>query len=499
MSLNGVDRVYTSAQSRLLDERASTSLGIPTYELMRRAGRAAFESLTEHWPEAHSLLVCCGKGNNAGDGYVVAELAKRAGFSVRVWQLGRADALEGDAKTAQDAALAASVPVMAGDDPELVNWQCDVIVDALLGTGLTGELRPAFRAAVNAINVAAAPVLALDLPTGVLADSGGIAGDAVVADATISFLGAKRGCVTGPGLEATGQMLLDNLGYAETDASIGVPWQRFVREQLPSRGRRDHKGDAGHVLVIGGDHGMAGAITLAAEAALRSGSGLVTALTRSEHRTGLQVRRPEVMVTDAPARGLARADVVALGPGLGRQAWGRQLFEYALAADRPSVIDADGLYWLADLAARYGAPRHAAPWLLTPHVGEAARLLEVSAGEIEADRYAAATQMAERFSACVVLKGPGSVVAAPDGRLSVCAHGNPGMASGGMGDVLCGVAAAMLGSAAGDAFDQLATAVTLHSAAADSASTRTGELSLLASDVVDELALLMRRPAGGRA
>ncbi len=462
---------------------------------MRRAGRAAFDSLTDLWPDANSLLVCCGKGNNAGDGYVVAELARKAGFSVRVWQLGRADALQGDALKAQESALAARVPVMAGDDPDLVDWRCDVIVDALLGTGLSGDLRPAYRAAVEAINAADSPVFALDLPSGLVADSGGIAGDAVAADATITFLGAKRGCVTGPGLDVTGRLLLDDLGYTETDRSIGVPWHCFDRRALPTRGRRDHKGDAGHVLVIGGDHGMAGAVTLASEAALRSGAGLVTALTRAEHRTGLQVRCPEVMVTDDPARGLMRADVVALGPGLGRQAWGRQQFEYALAADRPSVIDADGLFWLADLAQRYGAPGHCSPWLLTPHVGEAARLLSMTANEVEADRYTAAVRMAERYDAYVVLKGPGSVVAGPDGRLSVCAHGNPGMASGGMGDVLCGVAAAMLGNAAGDAFDQLATAVALHSASADAASTRTGELSLLASDVIDELSLLTRRSA----
>lgn len=497
MSLSGVDRVYTSAESRLLDHRAASTLGVPTLELMQRAGRAAFDSLTELWPDASALLVCCGKGNNAGDGYVLAELAKRAGFSVRVWQLGRAEALEGDARSAQESALAANVPVMAGDDPDLVDWHCDVIVDALLGTGLSGDLRPAYAAAVEAINTAPSPVLALDLPTGIFADSGGVAGTAVAADATITFLGAKRGSVTGPGLDASGRLLLDDLGYTETDQRLGVSWQRFDQQRLPKRQRRGHKGDAGHVLVIGGDAGMAGAVTLASDAALRSGAGLVTALTRAEHRTGLQVRRPEVMVTDDPARGLMRADVLALGPGLGRQAWGRQLFEYALAADRPSVIDADGLYWLADLAERYGAPGHSEPWLLTPHVGEAARLLSVSPAEVEADRFKAATRIAERFDACVVLKGPGSVVAAPDGRLSVCAHGNPGMASGGMGDALCGIAAAMLGQAAGDAFDQLATAVALHSASADAASTRTGELSLLASDVINELPLLTRRPAGG--
>ncbi|MCR9278102.1 MAG: NAD(P)H-hydrate dehydratase [Pseudomonadaceae bacterium] len=487
--------MYTSAESRLLDQRASATLGIPTYELMRRAGRAAFDALSERWPEASALLVCCGKGNNAGDGYVVAQLAKQAGFAVRVWQLGRADTMQGDALRAQEAALAANVPVIAGDDPDLVNWQCDVIVDALLGTGLAGELRDAYRAAVDAMNAASAPKFALDLPTGVLADSGGIAGAAVTAAVTIAFLGVKRGCVTGPGVASVGELLIDDLGYVDTDEELGVAYQRFTQNRLPRRAKRDYKGDAGHVLIVGGDTSMAGAATLASESALRCGAGLVTALTRAEHRMGLQVRRPEVMVTDDPAHGLARADVVALGPGLGRRAWGRQLFEYVLAADLPSVIDADGLYWLADLASRYGAPSHSAPWLLTPHVGEAARLLATAAADIEADRFGAAHELAQRFNAQVVIKGPGSVMAGPDGQLSVCAHGNPGMASGGMGDVLCGVAAAMLGSASGDAFDQLVTAVTLHSAAADSASTRTGELGLLASDVVDELALLTRRPA----
>lgn len=491
-------RVYTADQSRQLDQLAATALGIETLELMRRAGRSAFEFLSERWPEAKRLLVVCGKGNNAGDGYVVAQLARDAGYTVAVWQVGDAPT-QGDAVAAIADAKAGGVEVAVGERPA-GKW--DVLVDALLGTGLTGDLREPFESAVASINGLSdqqgSAVLALDLPSGVHCDTGATAGAAVRADATIAFLGNKRGVATGKGKDLAGELVIDDLGFARgrRGPSVDGVVARRVRwhhQRLPTRSSAAWKTQVGHVAIVGGDTGMGGAAMLAGEAALRTGAGLVSVLTRAEHASAMLARRPELMVASDIASVLERASVLVVGPGLGRRSWGRRLFEYAKATDLPSVFDADGLVWLADFAHRYGAPEHAAPWLLTPHPGEAATLLGQSIAEVEADRFTAAASLAERYQAHVVLKGPGSVLASPDAPPVVCAHGNPGMASGGMGDVLAGVAGALLGQAIDRPGAMLAAAMTAHSAAADLAALETGSHGLIASDVIDALPRLMRR------
>lgn len=494
-------RVYTAAQCRQLDELAAAALGIETFELMLRAGRSAFEYLSERWPSASSLLIACGKGNNAGDGYVLARLAHEAGYKVTLWQVGDAPAA-GDAVQAVEQAQRAGVTVVGGELPA-GPWQ--LVVDALLGTGLGGELRSPFDQAVASINALSAqahvPVLALDLPSGVLCDTGALAGTAIRADATIAFLGNKRGLVTGAGADHAGDLLIEDLGYTagDRDRSVDGDVARRVRwraQRLPSRAGSAWKTQVGHVAILGGDVGMGGAALLAGEAALRSGAGLVSVLTRAEHASAMLSRRPELMVSARIAQVLERASVLVVGPGLGRRGWGRRLFEYAKAADKPCVFDADGLYWLADVGHRYGPPPHSVPWLLTPHSGEAAMLLGCSIAQVEADRYAAASSLAERFDAHVVIKGPGSVIAAPPADaapLAVCAHGNPGMASGGMGDVLAGIAGALLGQSPGKPKAMLAAAVTAHSAAADLAALQTGPHALIASDVIDALPALFRQ------
>jgi len=465
---------------------------------MRRAGTAAYRLLRRRWPEATRLAVVCGPGNNGGDGWVVAELAQRDGLRPTVFTLGDQQALGPDAAAARAAAQAAGVSVASGG---VVPARAQVIVDGLFGIGLTREVSGEFRAAIDAINAAAAvgrPVLSLDIPSGLHADTGVVLGAAVRATATITFIGVKRGLVTGAAAGYTGRLAFDALG---TPASIlaAVPaCARRVRYSaltgiLPPRARAAHKGDHGHVVIVGGAPGYAGAARMAAEAALRAGAGLVSAAVHPACAAQLNAGRPEIMVhavADAAALAplLRRASVVAIGPGLAQLDWSAELFAAVRDVPLPLVLDADALNLLAR------DPQHRDDWCLTPHPGEAARLLGVGTGDIAADRYAAAAALNARYGGVAVLKGAGSLVSSVDGGVDVIADGNPGMASGGMGDVLTGIIAAL--RAQGLALrDAASLGTALHAAAADAAAAD-GERGLLASDLFGPLRRLVNRGPG---
>ena len=496
-AMNGHDGtdLYTAAQVRELDARAIAG-GIPGYELMQRAGAVVVDELLQRYPGAGSASVMCGRGNNAGDGYVVARLLKERGVDARVEQLGPARALGGDAALARDAASAAGVPVREHEDerPSIDNWG-DVLVDALLGTGAVGPLRPAFAATVQAMNAAQRPIVAVDLPTGVQADTGAVEQDVVRASVTVSFIGRKRGLFTGAALSVCGERVFDDLGVppAVFAGLEGAQLRRFDGRRLPEPDLNAYKHALGHVLVVGGDQAMGGAVLMAAEAALRSGAGLVTVATHPAHRTALLTRRPELMVIDAESDAveelLERVSVLALGPGLGRGAWGRNRFEALSARARlPTVVDADGLRLLAGdswpAASECGL-------VLTPHVAEAAALLGCSTADVQADRFGAAAQLSERYQAWIILKGAGSITAGPSGNPIVCGHGNPGMATAGMGDVLTGIVAGLWaqGLRPGLAAE---LGMLLHSAAGDRAAEAVGQRSLLATDLFDALPALLR-------
>lgn len=478
--------LYTVAQVRAFDRRAIDVLRVPGIELMRRAAAAALASLCRHWPRARRLAVYCGPGNNGGDGFLLAALARRQGLQVEVMAL--------TAESAGDAALARQAWRDAGGAVRL--WQpgaevpaADVHVDALYGTGLHRPPAPEVAALMAAIAACNQPVLAIDVPSGLSADTGAVPGALLRADVTVSFIAAKRGLHTGHAADAVGTLELAALDLPESlwdgarpDAVLLAP------EHLPPRPRGAHKGANGHVLAIGGDHGMAGAIRLCGEAALRSGAGLVSVATRSGHLLALNAARPELMahgVDDEQALAplIARASVLALGPGLGQGAWSHALWRAALASGKPLVLDADGLNLLAREPATF-----AQATVLTPHPGEAARLLACSTADVEADRYAAVRALADRYGAVVVLKGAGSLIAAPDGRVAVCPWGNPGMASGGMGDLLTGVIAALLAQGC-TAWRAACLGVGLHARAGDRAA-RHGERGLLATDLLAPLRAL---------
>ena len=508
--------LYRAEQVRALDRAAIEGHGIPGRELMERAGRAAYELLCRRWPGTPAVTVLAGLGNNGGDGYVIARLALADGLRVRVLQLGD------PARNGGDAALALADWRAAGGTLEPFEGLANplgerpgVIVDALFGTGLDRPITGVWAEAVAAIDAARAPVLALDIPSGLHADTGAVLGTAVRAAATLSFIGLKQGLFTGAGPDYCGDIHFSGLGvparvYAtQVAAARRHDWGAWSGRIGPRR-RAAHKGDFGHVLVIGGAPGMSGAARLAGEAALRAGAGLVTVATHPDHAAFLNLGRPELMVSavadpQALAPLLARADVVAVGPGLGRGDWGRGLWEAVRAGARPLVVDADALNLLAESVSA-GSPAVNPAWVLTPHPGEAARLLGSTTAEIAADRFQAARALAQRYGGVAVLKGAGTLVQGSTLRPpAVCTDGNPGMATAGSGDVLTGVIAALLAQApilGLDPEEAATLGVCLHAAAGDRAA-RDGERGLIAGDILDALRPVANGlgvvPAGRRA
>ena len=500
--------LYRSAAIRRI-EAAAVAAGIDEATLMARAGQAAWRFLLEHWPQAQRIGVVCGPGNNGGDGYVLAELARASGRRVRVLHLGDA-AQAGDVRAgaAREAALAylGNGGVVERFEVATGLGDADVWVDALFGIGLSRAPDAAAAALIDALNAQAAPVLAIDVPSGLDADNGHAPGVAVRAAATLTFIAGKTGLYTGRARDLVGHLRVADIAVpAACFDGIPVDARRLGAEHLPGllprRARTAHKGDCGRVLCIGGDHGMGGAVALCAEAAHRAGAGLVSVATRGEHVPVLLTRRPESMPravdgVDALAPLLAAADVIAIGPGLGQAAWGTALHDavvdHAADADAPQpvVFDADAL----NLLARRDA-RELPGCVLTPHPGEAARLLSRTTAEIERDRMHAVRELSARHACAVVLKGAGSLVAA-HGRTPVLIDaGNPGMACGGMGDTLTGTIAGLLAQWPGGSFEAAAIGALLHAVAADHAAEAGGERGLLASDLFPHLRQLVNAEA----
>lgn len=490
----GSERLYTAAQTRALDHCAIHDYGIPGITLMSRAASAAFDCLLDNWPEVDFIQVLCGTGNNGGDGFLLADLAHKRGITVTVLQLGDPARISGDALLARQQALGNGVKIAAFDETPLLSL--GVIVDAMLGTGLGGNVRDEYREAIATVNASGAPVLAVDIPSGLCADTGRVLGLAVRADLTVTFIALKRGLFTMAAADYTGAVEFNDLGvppevYRQVDCDSYRLELEHLLERLPERPATAHKGLYGTVLVVGGDYGMAGAAALAAEAALRCGAGLVRVATRPEHVAALVARTPEAMPLGvlsgqelAPL--IESADVLVVGPGLGRSTWSEQLLQVASASGKPMVLDADGLNLLAE--GRVVAGERRENRVLTPHPGEAARLLATSTADIQADRFDAVRRLVQRFGGVVVLKGNGSLIA-DDNQLLLADYGNPGMASGGMGDVLSGVIGALLAQHL-PALEAAALGVCLHGAAADIAA-QDGQRGLLASDLVPHMRALL--------
>lgn len=530
--------LYTSASVRELDSRLmslSVSPQAGAWRLMERAGRAMFHHIRQHWPTARELLVYCGSGNNGGDGYVVAAIARQAGWAVQLVQIG--DLARATPETLQAIEFANRAGVVAVPFSEHVvslsglaiegssQTSTCVIVDALVGTGFRGALRGDCARAVDLINDSKWPAMAADVPSGLNADSGVVASSAVRAALTVTVVGRKPGLYTGVAADYVGRVVYEPLADADewhqASCADTAPYARLVTadllsEWVPPRARTAHKGNYGQVLVVGGDLGLGGAAILAAQAAARAGAGKVVLMSRHEHLSAMLARQPEVMtaaIVDAAADSatvaaqVKAATVVVLGPGLGQSAWSRALFtavmKEAAGVSVPLVLDADALNLIAEnlsAALALANAAHRGSWILTPHPGEAARLLSSTTAEVQRDRYHAVRQLQQLTGGNCLLKGAGSVMAfaqsavtAADATLpallDVCIEGNPGMASGGMGDILAGIAAGLLAQGLSSA-DALRAAVCIHARAADLAVTQYGEQGLLASDLLPALTRL---------
>jgi ADP-dependent NAD(P)H-hydrate dehydratase / NAD(P)H-hydrate epimerase len=484
---------YPAAAIRQL-EREAIAAGIDGYALMQRAGAAALAGLRQRWPGARRIAVVAGTGNNGGDGLVLARLARAAGIDARVLLVGDAGVIRGEAAQALRDLCAAGADVQSLDAARLKD--CQVVVDALLGIGVRAPLQPGWHAAIDAMNACGVDVFSLDLPSGLEPDSGR-ALPAVKATATLTFLALKQGLFLGDGPDHAGVIEFDALGLAQPTMAPGsaIPSLKLlgppcIQNALSPRQRNSHKGNFGRVLVIGGGVGMAGAVRMAGESALRVGAGLVTVASRPEH-LGVVGARPELMflgVEKGPdlAAALRQADVIAIGPGLGRSAWAQDLLDTVLKSagmGQRLVLDADALNLVAD-----SGVRRRDDWILTPHPGEAARLLGTSTQVVQADRRAALDQLTGSRGGIVVLKGAGTLVGCGAEVPRLCTCGNPGMAVPGMGDVLTGAVAGLVAATAkgGDAFAATCAAVQVHAMAGDRCALK-GMRGVLALEVAEEL------------
>ena len=489
--------LYSADAVGAIDRYVIDQQGVDGFELMQAAAASAFRRLVRIWPESSTLLVLCGAGNNGGDGYLVAANAKRHGFDVYCVAVAPTEKLKGDARKAWQKAEADGVEVQAlGDDPDdiagLPFGSADLIVDAMLGTGAAGEPREPFATIIERCNQSAAPILAVDVPSGLDSTRGTVSGVAVRADLTVTFIALKAGLFTGAGPEYCGRLMFESLDTEEWASESGqsplarrLDWAS-LSSSLPRRPANAHKGRFGHVLVVAGDHGFGGAGILASEAAARSGAGLVSLATRPDHVGAALARCPSLMVRPVTHGSelqplIDAASVIVCGPGIGKGAWGQQMLQQVIASGKPRVLDADALNLMSD-----GVAQPADNQILTPHPGEAARLLGCTVPEVESDRLAAAARLQELHGGVVLLKGAGTVVASDRGIPAIVSGSNPGMATGGMGDVLAGIIGSLYGQS-NDAWLATITGASLHLATAGVASESKGFMGLLPTDLINFL------------
>ena len=478
--------VWPADWLRKIEKQAADSLRLTLYELMLRAGEAAFTLARECYPEAHHWLIMCGHGNNGGDGYVVARLAQAAGITVTLLAQDSDKPLPEEAKQAREAWLNAGGIIHA---PEII-WPeaVDLIIDGLLGTGLASAPRDNLAQLINKANQHSAPIVALDIPSGLLAETGTTPGAVIHASHTLTFIALKPGLLTGKARDVVGEVHYHALGLESWLQEQNAPISRFdsrdLSRWLKPRNPTSHKGSNGRLVIIGGDHGTAGAIRMTGEAALRAGAGLVRVLTRIENIGPLITARPELMVHELTAASLEEslewADVIVIGPGLGQQEWGKKALQKVENSRKPVLWDADALNLLAI------NPDKRQNRIITPHPGEAARLLNCAVSQIESDRLLAADRLVKRYGGCVVLKGAGTVVISEDGECGLIDTGNAGMGSGGMGDVLSGIIGALLAQKL-NPYDAACAGCVAHGGAADVLADKYGTRGMLASDLFSTL------------
>jgi hydroxyethylthiazole kinase-like uncharacterized protein yjeF len=511
--------VFTAAEMRAVDARAIGKLGIPGPRLMDRAGTGAAQEIAREFAPIRGkrVMVVCGKGNNGGDGFVVARRLAARGARITLALAGRRSEVKGDAAGALGRWRGRVEEVVA--EPGLQALQrelarADVIVDALLGTGLSGPARGLVAEMIGLVNAAGRPVVSLDVPSGLGSDHGNILGPTVEATLTTTFAGLKRSLLVHPGARHAGRAVVVDIGIPaaemERDITTFLLEEADVRRCFPPRRPDSHKGTFGHLLVVAGSIGKTGAAGLAGRAALRSGVGLCTIATAASQQpivAGFGMEPMTEPLDETPGRTIAltararilelaeRTDAIALGPGLSLDPETQELIRgLVVEVARPMVLDADGLSALAghlDLLDRAAGPR-----ALTPHPGEMARMLGGTVAEVQSDRLEVVRAFCVRHRVALALKGAGTVIGGPDGAVFINPTGNPGMASGGSGDVLTGMVGAFLARGL-DALTALQAGCFLHGRAGDTACAERGEEALIAGDIIEAIAVALGPARGG--
>jgi ADP-dependent NAD(P)H-hydrate dehydratase / NAD(P)H-hydrate epimerase len=505
-------KVVTSHTMQEIDKRTIAEFDIPELQLMEIAGSCCSgEIIREFGRTGHThAVILAGRGNNGGDGFVIARQLIQQGWNIKVFVLGDRDQIGGAAAINLEL-LPADMVTFCLQEGELASLhredicRADVIVDAILGTGLSSDVKGLYLEAVELINTAGRPILAVDIPSGIHGTTGRVLGRAVRADVTVTFAIAKLGLVLYPGAEYTGRLVVADISIPPLlmDTAPGYDFlnQESIRPLLRRRDRQSHKGDFGHCLIIAGSTGKTGAAALCANSAVRAGSGLVTvAVPESLHHI-LEIKTTEAMTVPLPdsvsghlassafpaiVKLLVNKNAVAVGPGIDRRP-GTVALVHTLVetVDLPMVIDADGLNALAEDMTVLRRKK-SANVILTPHPGEMARLLGTSIPDVDAIRISVAQEFARNYGIYLVLKGARTIIASPTGMAAINGSGNPGMSSGGMGDVLTGIITSLLGQGY-SAWDACRLGVFIHGHAADLVAEETGEIGICASDVQNKL------------
>jgi NAD(P)H-hydrate epimerase len=503
-------KVVTAHTMQQTDKQAIEECGISGLDLMESAGQHCVNEILSSFGPLGNAVVIAGKGNNGGDGYVIARHLCLAGWSVTVTILAERSSISGDAavnldRLPQDTVSYCPIEGQLSSRHMDVISQADLVVDAMLGTGLRSDVSGVYREAIEIINAAGRPIMAVDIPSGIHGTTGRVLGNAVRASVTVTFAFAKLGHVLYPGAEYTGRLVVADIGIPphlmEAAPGYDLLNDDFIRPMLRRRDRQAHKGQFGHCLVVAGSTGRTGAAALSANSAVRAGSGLVTLAVAESLHSILETKTTEVMTVPLPDSNsgsitssafpaieklLEGKDALALGPGLGRRPGTTALVQTIVeSVALPMVIDADGLNALADDITILRRKKSASI-ILTPHPGEMARLLGTSIPDVEAIRISVAQEFARNFGVYLVLKGARTIIAAPTGIAAINGSGNPGMASGGMGDVLTGIIVSLLGQHY-SAWDACRIGVYIHGYAANLVADEKGEIGMNASDVQEML------------
>lgn len=475
------DAIYSIAQHQWVEREAKTTLNLNEDELMLRAGKAAFEKIAEKFPTIKTIAIFCGSGNNAGDGMVLARFASQAGWSVYLHRDEHVPLKTVASQRAFEALDKENIHFTSLDAP--LNEAVALVVDALFGIGFLHEVKNPYSTVIQRLNQTGLPIVALDIPSGLNADTGVICAACIHAQLTLTFIGLKLGLFTGEGPDVAGEIILISLGldsYLETVSPyVKILALDTLKQVLTPRHKNSHKGDFGHVLVVGGGIGMGGAAYMAAAAAMRIGAGVVHVAIHPQYAIGVWQNLPEVMVHPIGDMQelqslLLRCDVCVLGPGLGEDVWAKQVFDAVIGVSKPLIVDADALKWLA------ASPFHNQQWILTPHPGEAGTLLGITSHEIQYNRYQAIQQMVDQYGGVVVLKGRGSLIAHQKERM-LCQEGSPAMAVAGMGDILSGLIAGLVAQGI-EPFIAAQLGVVLHAKAGEVLEKAEGTRGALALD-----------------